>query len=106
MCITGNGGKLMENGKVKYLDGTVFYPCFNCDSKITKEVEFEGNKPWQGNFDNGVVDLISPGYGSIHDADMYVIAICDNCIEKKRKEKKLLYVGNYFGNGPHNDEEV
>ncbi len=49
-------------------------------------------KPWEGMWDSGIVERIAAGYGSTLDGNMYVLAICDNCV----KEKKLMYVGNYM----------
>ena len=31
--------------------------------------------------DNGIIHIIHAGYGSIHDGDQIVIAICDDCIK-------------------------
>ena len=31
--------------------------------------------------DNGIIHIIDAGYGSTHDGDQFVIAICDDCIK-------------------------
>lgn len=50
------------------------------------------SKMWNG----GIVQIIDAGYGSNHDTDRYVIAICDECITKKEQEGVLLYHSNYM----------
>ena len=42
--------------------------------------------------------VLSPdaGYGSIHDGDQFVIAICDDCIKENLEDATLLYYGNYM----------
>lgn len=50
--------------------------------------------------DNGIIHIIDAGYGSIHDGDQFVIAICDDCIKENLQDATLLYYGNYmYGNG-------
>ena len=50
------------------------------------------NRMWNG----GIVHIIDAGYGSNHDTDKYVIAICDDCITKEVSDGTLLYHGNYM----------
>lgn len=45
---------------------------------------------------DGIIHRISAGYGSIHDTDTFIIAICDECITKELEEANLLYAGNYM----------
>jgi len=47
--------------------------------------------------DNGIIHIIDAGYGSTHDGDQFVIAICDDCIEENIADSTLLYWGNYMG---------
>ena len=47
-------------------------------------------------FEDGLVDTISAGYGSRHDGDVYVIAICDACVTKKKEDGSLIYLRNYL----------
>lgn len=47
-----------------------------------------------GIFDGGLVGVIGGGYGSRYDFDDYAIAICDDCVEKKVSEKRLILVDN------------
>jgi hypothetical protein len=55
--------------------------------------------------DNGISHIIDAGYGSTHDGDQFVIAICDDCIEENLQDATLLYWGNYmYANDYANDE--
>lgn len=45
---------------------------------------------------NGIINVIDAGYGSKHDTDQFIIAICDDCIELNLHDGTLLYYGNYF----------
>ena len=46
--------------------------------------------------DNGIIQIIDAGYGSIHDGDQFIIAICDDCINQNKEDGTLLYYGNYI----------
>lgn len=46
--------------------------------------------------DNGIIHIIDAGYGSTHDGDQFVIAICDDCIKENIQDATLLYYGNYM----------
>ena len=70
--------------------------CFKCNKEIKPLYTEEHNdKPESEMWNNGIVDKISAGYGSKHDGSMYIITICDDCIESQKD--KLEYVGNYMG---------
>lgn len=56
--------------------------------------------------DNGIIHIIDAGYGSTHDGDQFVIAICDGCIKENLADATLLYWGNYMGYGNMIDGEV
>ena len=47
--------------------------------------------------DNGIIHIIDAGYGSRHDGDQFIIAICDDCIKENLEDATLLYYGNYMG---------
>jgi hypothetical protein len=51
--------------------------------------------------DNGIIHIIDAGYGSTHDGDQFVIAICDDCINVNKEDGTLLYYNNYM----HYDEK-
>ena len=56
--------------------------------------------------DNGIIHIIDAGYGSVHDGDQFVIAICDDCIKENLEDATLLYYGNYmYGRGGYVEEE-
>ena len=46
--------------------------------------------------DNGIIHIIDAGYGSTHDGDQFIIAICDDCINVNKEDGTLLYYGNYM----------
>jgi len=42
------------------------------------------------------IQEIYAGYGSDKDGDVYLIAICDKCLEIKRKEGCAIYLHDYI----------
>ena len=56
--------------------------------------------------DNGIIHIIDAGYGSTHDGDQFVIAICDDCIKKNLADATLLYYGNYMYGGDYANDEI
>ncbi len=46
--------------------------------------------------DNGIIHIIDAGYGSRHDGDQFIIAICDDCIKENLQDSTLLYYSNYM----------
>jgi len=74
----------------------IHHNCICCDKEIPKLDGMIGDKDWEGMWGDGVVDKINANYGSCFDGDMYVIAICDKCIEIKKRTEVLKYVGNYM----------
>jgi hypothetical protein len=46
--------------------------------------------------DNGIIHIIDAGYGSKHDGDQFLIAICDDCINVNKEDGTLLYYNNYM----------
>ena len=47
--------------------------------------------------DNGIIHIIDAGYGSKHDGDQIILAICDDCIKQNLEDATLLYYDNYMG---------
>ena len=45
---------------------------------------------------NGIIQIIDAGYGSKHDGDQIILAICDDCIKQNLEDATLLYNGNYI----------
>ena len=70
----------------------ISYPCIFCGKAIVKLDGVPSCKEWEGMWSDGIVEKISAGYGSILDGNMYILAICDECV----KSKQLKYVGNYM----------
>lgn len=58
--------------------------CFCCGKKIIKLSHNIGKciHPEHDMWDGGIVDILGAGYGSKFDSNVYIIAICDECIEK------------------------
>ena len=55
---------------------------------------------------NGIIHIIDAGYGSKHDGDQLIIAICDDCIKENLKDATILYYDNYmFGDEKFIEEE-
>lgn len=48
---------------------------------------------------NGIIHIIDAGYGSSHDGDQFLIAICDDCINENKEDGTLLYYDNYMHSG-------
>ena len=44
----------------------------------------------------GIIHIIDAGYGSTHDGDRYIIAICDSCLDKKKEDATILFYDNYM----------
>ena len=45
----------------------------------------------------GIIHIIEAGYGSTHDGDRIILAICDDCISEKIGDATLLLFDNYMG---------
>lgn len=56
--------------------------------------------------DNGIIHIIDAGYGSTHDGDQFIIAICDDCIKENLADATLLYYGDYMYGGDYANDEI
>lgn len=56
--------------------------------------------------DDGIIHIIDAGYGSKHDGDRIILAICDECIEENLKDATLLYFDNYMFKSDLIDNEI
>ena len=70
----------------------------------------DGSKKFQ-NINNqmvngGIIHIVEAGYGSTHDGDMLIMAICDDCINQNLEDATLLYYNNYMFNSSWVDDEV
>jgi len=75
--------------------------CLICGKpvKLLYDEDVDQNKkstPPSSMWDDGVVDDISVGYGSKYDGDILLIAICDDCIDKKLKDNSIIMSDNYM----------
>ena len=69
--------------------------CISCDKEIKSLVpEMEFKTPEEDMWENGIVTRAAAGYGSNHDTNIYVIALCDSCITYLEEEKKIYLAGN------------
>lgn len=60
--------------------------------RFDEEIELDaGSQMWNG----GVVHSITAGYGSNHDMDEFIIAICDECLEKKLMTGNVALISNH-----------
>ena len=46
--------------------------------------------------DGGIIHIIEAGYGSKHDGDQIILAICDDCIKENLQDGTVLYFDNYM----------
>jgi hypothetical protein len=45
---------------------------------------------------NGIINIIDAGYGSKHDGDQIIVALCDECIDENLEDGTVLYFDNYI----------
>lgn len=63
------------------------YYCIICDMPIDKAYpELGGNKDEKEMWLDGTVNKVIGNYGSEHDLDSFLVALCDNCINQKLDE--------------------
>lgn len=77
--------------------------CICCGFKISTSDSpnlSEDNIPEHKIWNDGVVSVISCGYGSSHDGDIYYIGICDTCIGKNDANGRMRYVNDYLYGSP------
>ena len=46
--------------------------------------------------DDGIIQIISAGYGSKHDGSHVILAICDQCISEKLDDGTILFFHDYI----------
>jgi hypothetical protein len=60
--------------------------------RFDEEIELDaGSQMWK----DGVVDSITAGFGSNHDMDEFIIAICDDCLEKKLMTGSIALISKH-----------
>lgn len=52
-----------------------------------------------GMWDDGLIAEVSAGYGSAHDGDSLLIAICDGCLDRRLKDQSIIYLYDYISQG-------
>lgn len=76
-------------------------PCICCGTELSPScgnVEITVNTVDGQSLHNGMAGGIDCGYGSSHDTNVYMIAVCDACITQKVKENRLTFVYSYMPN--------
>ncbi len=73
-----------------------------CCNKIIEPLLHKGevfnidNHPERGMYMDAAVDVIAANYGSIYDGNVYLIALCDDCIKKKKPILLRNYMDDEF----------
>jgi hypothetical protein len=74
-------------------------PCICCGKELRQSLNEEKISVRSidvNPFNDGMAGRISCGYGSNKDCNVYMIAVCDECIDKKIDEKRLVFSYNYM----------
>jgi hypothetical protein len=75
------------------------YKCLKCGKEIKQlhESDIDNvHKDQELMWDGGIVFMMSAGYGSKLDGNMFNGAICDECIDTMAQIDSLKYVGDYI----------
>ena len=70
---------------------------FKKEEKNSKLLTAAANECWL----NGTIGFLSCGYGSSFDGDQIILALCDDCLEKKRNLGVIAGVGNYMSSADY-----
>ena len=62
------------------------FKCIICEKTIESLYMGDPETPEQGAWNGGVVEKLYMPYGSKFDEDVYIFAICDDCVEEKHKK--------------------
>jgi len=76
--------------------------CICCGKEIPSIDEDINTEPENCMWNGGIVSNISAGHGSNCDGDVYLIGICDECINIKRNEGSAIFLYDYMSPG-HSD---
>lgn len=85
---------------------TPFDPLMNSgveEDLLWRNEERNGHKLTVDNqmVNSGIIQIIHAGFGSVHDTDSFIIAICDDCIIENLEDATLLL----FKSGDYNNPE-
>lgn len=90
---------MLKNVKMKDYKNKKSYTCAICKTAEINpafdNIEINNIDLNNNCWNNGTIDKISFGFGSVHDMDEYYIAICDDCLEKLKQEDLAIDVKNY-----------
>lgn len=75
-----------------------YMKCICCEKEIrpTDLGMYEPEEFEQQMWDGGTVDKLYMPYGSRFDGKVFLIAICDDCVEEKSKERIIRPKGEYI----------
>ena len=78
-----------------------FVPCISCGKKLKRSDWDDGPditpQTAEGvNISGGTAARIDCGYGSRLDGNMYIVAVCDDCLKKAKVAKRITYLGNFI----------
>lgn len=75
------------------------------DQSLKNNISLEEDLLWEKDkninksmVQGGIIHIIEAGYGSKHDGDRILLAICDDCINENLEDATLLYFDNYMFN--------
>lgn len=54
--------------------------------------------PTTANWNDGIIQSVVAGYGSCLDGNVYLIGICDNCLENKTRDGSAIFLYDYISN--------
>lgn len=83
-----------------YKESVTTRQCLCCGQGI-KAIEPKNNKlvstePEHDMWENGIVGRITGGYGSTKDGNVYIVSICDRCLDKKEYADRLELISTMF----------
>lgn len=79
--------------------------CICCDAEIKLLDHFDDDPISSNIWRDGIVQEISAGYGSDWDGDVYLIGICDKCLEIKRNNGNAIFLYDYLFKNEKMDQE-
>jgi len=74
-----------------------YIQCMICDKNIKIDGPDDYHKIEELISHDGIIEKMYAGYGSKFDGDIFYVGICDECLEKKKKQGRILTINNYMG---------
>lgn len=81
-------------------------PHFDMNKFMDQYQPYDRYRPESQIWKNGIIELLSAGYGSNNDGNMYYIGICDECVDINTINGRLRYSGCYLGSDVYSKEEL